>query len=191
MTVSCAFDFTGTSLNAEGYTQVDDVFSVRSLAFDTLPTASMINEMEAVRPAQEDSMSVTINCVVRHIRESFARFLFSLPISCWNWALTPGELNTPWSWASKNFFPEGGAIVKFSRNSQKHFSGWDKKVVKFCFTFSKLKAQSFFAKDLIEICQISKSRGGQSHPPPPFRCPCRWCLVLGQVQTMRELAGLE
>jgi len=60
-------------------------------------------------------------------------------------------------------FSRGGATRVFS----KIFLGGPK-VVKFVFSYSKLRKQPFLLK-------FSKSKGGQGHPLPPFRRPCvRW-----------------
>ena len=66
-----------------------------------------------------------------------------------------------------------GEIVDFSRGSHKIFPGEGQKWWNLIFSLSKLRKWPFFAKNLTEKCQISKSREG---PRPllshPFRRPC-------------------
>jgi len=49
-------------------------------------------------------------------------------------------------WALEGFFFQGVPIADFSRGSQKYFSRGRPKVVKFHFSLSKLRKQSFLLK---------------------------------------------
>ena len=62
-------------------------------------------------------------------------------------------------------FFQGGTLADFSRGSHKDFPGG--KVARFHFSFSKLQKRSFFAKNVIEKCQISTSRRCQAPLPLP------------------------
>ena len=64
------------------------------------------------------------------------------------------------------FFSREKPIVDFFGGSHKDFFRGGTKVVKFCFSLSKLRKQSFFAKNGIGKCQVSKPRRGQGLSAP-------------------------
>jgi len=87
-----------------------------------------------------------------------------------------------------------GAIVDFSTGRHKDISRERAKVVKFHFFFSKLRKRPFFAKNVIEKCLISKSRGARPLPPSDahayghdFWIMTEIILAQGQATVMRIL----
>jgi len=100
----------------------------------------------------------------------------------WNHLAATGKIYRNYeAWASGRFLPEGRLLADFCRSSHKDRSKGGLNAVKFPFSFWKQIKRHFFAENVIEKGQISKSRKARS-PCPTFPCPrvgrcfsfCKW-----------------